>query len=499
MGSSRSSAQPELPAVASLTQPATLEAADVRRTVVTVAIGEILVQLGLTPVTAVIPSLAAALGVGAADGAWILTVFILALAGALLVAERLGDLLGHRRVFGLGAAVYTVATIGAGLAPSFGVLLVARAAQGIGAAMVSGNNLAILTRAVPEAHRGRAIATVATASSFMAVVGAGLGTAAVALGGWQVLFLGVVPLAVLAVIRARQLPGSDPARVSVDWTGAGLLVLTISFLAIALNHPHTATGEVVMPVFHLWLPLLAVIAAAAFLLVERRVRVPLLDWAQLRDRAFAAAIAVNAILHVTMMAGLYLGPVLAVRGLGLDTTAGGMLMVVVQSSLVLTAFMGGWLYDRTRSPWLRPGAAAILAIGLVAWAIVGVNGSYAGLLAAGLFAGLGSGVLLSVNNTVIMGLLPANARGVASGMLETSRHFGHAFGVTIPNAVLALVAASAGPPADEAAVLRAGFFWACLAMAALAGLSVALATVGPPSGPRRRRHGEPELALSFQP
>jgi len=86
-------------------------------------------------------------------------------------------------------------------------------------------------------------------------------------------------------------------------------------------------------------------------------------------------------------------------------------------------------------------------------------------------------VLLAVNNTVIMGSLPADFRGVASGMLETTRHFGHAFGVTIPTAILSLVVAALAGVGGEDAALRWGFFWSCLGMAAVAGIGVVLALV----------------------
>jgi MFS family permease len=473
-------AAPYAPSVAGRVERRTT--ATVGGTIVTVSLGELLIQLGLSPVTAVLPGLSAAVGVSASDGAWILTVFILALAGTLLVSGRLGDLLGHRRVFGVGALIYAVASGLGGLAPTFEVLLAGRLAQGLGAAMVSGNNLAILARAVPVEQRARAIAIVATVSSVGGVVGAGLGTAAVAYGSWQVLFLALVPLGLWAAWRARRLPISDAERerVLVDWPGAALLMLTITLVAIALNHPHTATSEVAMPVFHTWLPALAILAAGAFVAVERRVRVPLLDWTRLRNSVFAAAIGVNFVLHLNMLAGMFLGPLLVVRGLGLDTVAGGMLMVIVQASLVSTAYLGGWLYDRTRSDRIRPLAAAVLGLGTLAWALAGLYGGYAGLAAAGLLAGLGSGILLAVNNTVIMGSLPPDARGVASGMLETTRHFGHAFGVTIPTAILAFFAAGPGAsPETQVQALRLGFFWACLVLAASAAAGVILAMVRP--------------------
>jgi MFS family permease len=384
-------------------------------------------------------------------------------------------------VFGFGAVVFAISSGLAGIAPTFETLLAARVAQGVGGAMISGNNLAILARAVPVEQRARSIAIVATASSLTGMAGVLLGTLAVQLGGWQLLFLGPLPLALVAAYRSRRLPGSERSNVSVDWVGAGLLVLTMSVLAFALNHPHTTTTEVVMPVFHVWLPLLAIVLGTAFVLVERRIRTPLLDWRQLRNSQFGAAIGVNGILHLTMMGAMFLGPLLVVQGLGYSVLIGGMLMVVVQASITATAYLGGWLYDRTHSPWLRPAGGALLTLGLLAWAAAGLQESIGGLLAAGVIGGLGSGVLLTANNTVIMGSLPTESRGVASGMLETTRHFGHAFGVTIPTAILALVTATltasqAGAAADASTdAIRYGFAFACLAMAGLASVGVGLA------------------------
>src|SRR2546425_1044783 len=242
-----------------------------RSTVITVGIGETLIQFGLTPVVAVIPGLGSALGVGAAEAAWILTVFILALAGTLLVCGRLGDLVGHRQMFGAGTLVYAFGAILGGLSPGLGMLLVARALQGVGAAMVSGNNLAILAAAVPTEQQGRAIAVVATTASVFAVVGAGFGTLVLALGDWPLLFLAPAPLALWATWRSRRLPETTRGtRGDVDWPGAPLLAITTTVLAIPINHPNATTPSSVMPVFHVVLPVIALGAAALFVLLERR-------------------------------------------------------------------------------------------------------------------------------------------------------------------------------------------------------------------------------------
>jgi MFS family permease len=464
-------------AVQTVSTASSISAADrlssTRQTVITVTLGETLIQLGLAPVTAVLPSVAAAVGVGPVEGAWILTAYILALAGMLLVSGRLGDLVGHATMFRAGAVVFTVATATAGLVNTFEMLVLARAAQGVGGAMISGNNLAILTNTVATADRGKAIALVATVSALAGVIGSAAGTVAVSLGGWRWLFLALVPLAGWAVFRARRLPGRDRAQGEVDWWGAALLALTITLLAVALNHPHTTTDDLLMPVYHWWLPLLAVAAGTAFFLVEQRVQAPLMDWSQLRKPVFASAIAINGVLHMTMMGAMFLGPVLVVQGLSLDSTAGGMLMVFVQGSVVLTSLAGGWLYDRSGALWIRPVAAVILGTGLAAWALTGLTHSYLNLVIAGIIAGLGSGALLAVNNVVIMSSLPGQFRGVASGMLETTRHFGHAFGMTIPTAILAIASTTAFGSGAQA--LQDGFVWSCLLMAALAFAGAGLA------------------------
>lgn len=439
-----------------------------------VALGEVLIQLALTPVTAALPALIAALAVPAGFGAWVLTAFLLPLAGCLLVAGRLGDLFGQRRIFLLGVALYGVATLGCGLAGGLLPLIVARAVQGVGAALISGNNLAILTATVPAERRGRSLGLIATLSSLAAVVGVGLGTLTMAYAHWRWLFLGALPLAGAALWCGWRLPDSPrTVRASeVDWLGAVALVVALTAGAMTLSHPHGSTADVVMPAFHYLMPAVAGGALLLFFVAERRVRRPLIDWRPLRARGFAAPIGVNLVLHGTMMGGMFLGPLLVARGLGRGALESGGFLLIVQGGAVASALAGGWLHDRRWSA-LRPVAAATVAVALLLWAPAGLLGSYPILLGVGLLAGLGMGVLLASNNAAIMGALPEGQRGVASGMLETTRQLAHMLGVTVPVALLALVAGG-----DEgAAAVRAGFVWSALAMGLVAIVGVALARV----------------------
>lgn len=441
-----------------------------------VALGEVLVQLALTPVTAALPALAAALAVPPESSAWLLTAFLLPLAGCLLVAGRLGDLLGQRRVFLLGVALYAAATLGAGLANGLPSMLAARALQGLGAALISGNNLAILTATVAPEQRGRAIGFVAMLSSLAALVGVGVGTLTVAYGDWRWLFLGALPLAAAAFWRGRRLPPGAPTAGAgdVDWPGALALVVGLTALAMTLSHPHGTTADAVMPTFHVATPVVAALAFAAFVVAERRARRPLLDWRPLRAPGFAAPVGVNLVLHGTMMGGMFLGPLLVSRTLGLGALAAGGFLLVVQGGALATALAGGWLHDR-RWPALRPAAAAIVAVALLLWAPVGYLRSYPLLLAVALPAGLAMGVLLAANNAAIMGALPEGQRGVASGMLETTRQLAHMLGVAAPVALLALAARGR----DDLGAIQTGFVWSTLAMGLVALAGVALARVPP--------------------
>lgn len=428
--------------------------------------GEMLVQLALTPVAAVTPALADALRVGEAQAAWLLTAYLLPLAGSLLVAGRLGDLLGHSRVFAAGSLVYAAAALASLGAPSFELVVAARVLQGFGAALASGNVLAIVARAVPEERRAQSFALVAATSSASGVAGSALGTLIVAAGYWQVLFLAMVPVALWAAWSALRLPIAERRVASVDWVGAALLLFTMTAAAVALSHPHGTASDEVMPFFHTWLPSVAVVGAAAFIWWERRTNTQLIQWRETRDRIFAGAIFVNGVLHLTMMSGMFLAPIITVRALGMDVVAGGMLMVIVQTITAASSLAGGTLYSRLRYPWIRPVAASLIAFGLLGWAASSYFGSYAGLVGAGVIAALGNGTLMATNNTVVMSRLSAASKGVASGMLETTRQFGHAFGVAIPTAMLALF----GP-----GEMRAAATVACVVMAAVAFTGAAVA------------------------
>ena len=212
-----------------------------------------------------------------------------------------------------------------------------------------------------------------------------------------------------------------------------------------------------------------------FLLVEGRVRAPLIPLSQLRNGRFTTAIGANGILHMTMMVAVFSAPFLVQRGLGLGAVQTGILLTTMKACTTAMTLVGGWLYDRTRAWGLCPAALVMIASGLTALGLIGDALDYPRAFALLVWMGIGSGCFMTTNNTRIMGALAAEYRGFASGLLETSRQYGHTVGVAVAATGLAAAALVTGSAQIEAAATRAGFGQSALIASAIAWAGVLLA------------------------
>lgn len=455
-----------------------------RQVVWAVTAGYFLIMLAVSPVSVVLPTMAADLDVDLARASWVMAAYLLPLTGLLLPAGRMGDLLGHRRVFAAGLALVTVASVLAGLAPTLAALVAARALQGIGAALASGNSLAIIAEAVPDHERGRAIGLATMASSLGAMVGTALAPLVLAYLHWRWAFLIGAPGGVAALAMALRLPLPRPSvtRVPLDVSGALLLVGALGALALSLQHLHDGpeTFEAGAP-YHVTLHAITLALLAAFVWVERRVPAPLVLLDQLRHRLFSAAIVANGVLHMTMMMAIFSIPFLIEQGMGMTPGRTGVLLTVMQGVTTGMTLAGGWLYDRTRSPLLRPLGLGSVAAGLLVLSVIADSISYSQLFALLVVMGAGSGLFMTANNAAIMGALPGSYRGFASGMLETTRQLGHALGVAVATAGMAVAGVSVGAALGVAGAAQAtlveGFQQACLLMGLIAVAGAACAAV----------------------
>jgi MFS family permease len=447
---------------------------------VAVGLSYIAVMMALTPAAIGLPTLAAELGADVGDASLIQVAYLIALAAVVLPAGRIGDIVGFRGVFLTGVAIFVVAALLTGLSPCLPFLVLARAGQGVGAALVTGTALAILTRAFPANERGRIVASAAMAGS----IGAGLGTmltpVALETVGWPGIFWMVLPAGVASLLlglRMRVPPRIGEHR-SVDLPGAVLLAGGLFAFAISLNHLHEGPETFEAGAgFHTSAQIAAFVLLGLFVWRERTAAEPLVPLRHLTNLRFDSAVGANGIFHMTMMAMFFLTPFLFEEAWGLSTFETATVVTVFQVVNVLSALGSGWLVDRTHWPWLAALALTGIAIGMLFMGLVGAALTIAGYTVALLFIGLASGLFNAANNTSIMSILPEDARGFSSGTLEATRQFGHAIAVSLGAIALALAGAGEAGSTSPAAMLN-GFSLALLIMGSIAAAGIYLAWRG---------------------
>ncbi|MFA5122443.1 MFS transporter [Zavarzinia sp.] len=428
----------------------------------------LLSSLGTSIANIALPALAADFRAPFGPVQWVVLAYLLAITVTIVGAGRAGDLFGRRRVLLLGLGGFVLTSVLCGLAPSLGLLIAARALQGICGAALMAMTVALVRESVPEARTGAAMGLLGTMSAIGTALGPSLGGLLLAGPGWRAVFLVMVPVGLPALLLAwRRLPkdGARPAAAAgFDAPGAVLLGLTLAAAALAA----TLDGAG-------WPAALAPVGLAAFLMVERRVPAPLVPPAVFRDRALTVGLVANVAVSAAIMATLLIGPFTLARGLGLGSAAVGAVLSIGPAISIVSGVPAGRLVDRL-------GAPAVVRLGLGAMAV--------GALALGLLPGIAGipGYILGIavltpgyqlfqaaNNTaVVAGAGPAR-RGVVAGLLSLSRNLGLIAGTAVLGTVFAAVAgdtASAAPGAILAG-FRLAFGLASILLLAALGLTLA--------------------------
>jgi EmrB/QacA subfamily drug resistance transporter len=394
-------------------------------------------------VNAILPVLTLRLAADVATVQWVVTIYLLVQSGLLLTFGRLGDMVGHRRVYAAGLALFVLASALCGAAGSVGALIGARAVQAVGASMLIAGAPPLLTHAFPPSHRGRVLGWMAAAVYLGLASGPPLGGWLATVLDWRAVFLVNVPVGVVALALAlRFVPGDAPSgrREPFDLAGAGVYVLGLVALLLALNQGH-AWGWASAPVLGL--------AAAGLLLlwlftgVERRAAAPMLDLGLFDRRAFSAPV-LSAILHyMGISAAFFLVPFYLIQGRGLSPAEAGLILTAQPIVMAITASLAGAISDRFGSRRPATLGMVVVAAGLLLTSRLGDATPLAAVAVGLAVVGLGIGLFTTPNNAAVMAAVPAARRGVASGVLATARTLGVLLGVGMSGAIFSTVLASA--------------------------------------------------------
>jgi EmrB/QacA subfamily drug resistance transporter len=440
------------------------------------SVAQFMVVLDITVVNVALPSIGEDLGIRGDDLQWVVTIYVLLTGGLLLLGGRIADVLARRAVFLAGLLLFTVASLLSGLAASGEMLIASRAAQGVGAALLTPAALSIVTSFYAGSQRAKALGAWSAIGSAGAAVGVVLGGVLTTWLSWEWIFLVNVPVGLIAALFAyRVLPASPPAEASrtLDVPGALLVVAGLVVLVYAID----GAAE------HGWgswrtlaLVSLALALLGAFGRVEAVTRQPLVPPAIWRVRSLIGSAAV--LLGVTgILVGTFFLNSLYLQGVN-DATAleTGLGFLPLALSIGISAHFASTVMPRTGSRFLAAAGLVLTAAGGLVLAAAPDRAAYAADILPGLLAiGFGVGLVFPAVSVTAMSNVQPHQMGLAAGVLSTSHEIGAALGVAVIAAVAAL--GGAAGHADLAAGYQDGF----VATAIIALVLAAIAFVAVPS------------------
>jgi EmrB/QacA subfamily drug resistance transporter len=436
----------------------------------------LLSSLGTSIANVALPTLAQVFDASFQQVQWVVLAYLLAITTLVVSAGRLGDVFGRKRLLLAGIALFTLASALCGLAPTLWLLIAARAAQGLGAALMMALTLASVGEIVPKARLGGAMGLLATLSAVGTALGPSLGGMLIAGPGWRAIFLINLPLGVLTLLLAhrhlpvdRRAPGTGGA--GFDALGTLLLALTLAAYALSMTMRRGRFG-----MLNLALLSAAALGTGLFVLAEARAASPLVRLAMFRDLLLSASLAMSTLVSTVMMATLVVGPFYLSRALGLDAALAGLVLSAGPLAAALAGMPAGRCADcfgarRMTIAGLSAMAAGCLALFIVP-ALPGLRG-IAGYAVPLVVVTLGYALFMTSNNTAVMADVRADQRGVVSGLLNLSRNLGLVTGASLMGAVFAFASgaadiAAAGPEAVSAGMRSTFGVAAVLLMVALA-------------------------------
>jgi EmrB/QacA subfamily drug resistance transporter len=450
-----------------------------RRNVLALAVlclAALLDTIDVTVVNVAMPAIRNALHFSEGGLAWMVNAYMVPFGGFLLFGGRAGDLLGRRRVLMAGTFVFTLASLGSALAPSAGVMICTRAAEGLAAAFVVPMTLAMLSSVFPAGPaRNRAFSIWGGVSAAAGTLGLIVGGLLVSVAGWRWIFLVNIPVGLLVLAAAARLLPADPARGrswrQFDLAGAALVTAGSSLLAYAVvqtgSHPWGSARTI------------ALLAGAAVLLGclilhERFVAAsPLMPMELWSNRSVTGANVVSALLSSAVFAMFYATTLYMQQVLGYSALRTGLAYLPLGLSILIAAGLAPALVSRIGVRLVAAAGALLSLAGLLLFTRIPARGQLVtDIVIPSVVVGLGGGLTLLSTTIAGMSGVSAERHGVASALFNVSRQLGGALGLAAISTIVAGVAARAAGSLPVALTdgFRAGF-WVSAALVGLAAVT----------------------------
>jgi EmrB/QacA subfamily drug resistance transporter len=342
--------------------------------------------------------------------------YALLVSALLLVGGVLGDRFGRRRMFALGAVVFTLASLACAVSPVVSSLIIARGVQGLGAALLVPGSLSLITSAYPKERRGRAIGTWSAFSGVTAAIGPVLGGFLVEHLSWHWAFLINLPLGIALVAicqwRVPESHGADAGRIDV----AGAVLATVGLAGVVYALIEAPQRGWLAPAV-LGAGIGGVAALLAFVVAERRTATPMLPLTHFRDRNFTGANLLTFLLYASLGGSMYFVPLNLIQVQGYGATAAGASLLPFVVIMFALSRVAGRLVDVVGARLPLIVGPSIAAAGFALYALPGVGGSYwVTFFPASVVLGLGMSITIAPLTTTVMNALDPSLAGTASGV-----------------------------------------------------------------------------------
>jgi EmrB/QacA subfamily drug resistance transporter len=405
------------------------------------SLGSFMIVLDTTIVNVALPTIREDLGFSAASLAWVVNAYMLFFGGFLLLGGRLGDLYGHRRLFAAGIVVFTVASLAAGMASSQEILIAARAAQGLGGAIVSAAGLSLMMGLFTEPNeRAKAMGVVGFISAGGGSVGVLLGGVLTSIFGWHAVFMVNIPVGIAVYALALRLIPADRRairRTRLDIAGAATVTTSLMLAVYAIVNGND-TGWTSAQTLGLLGASVALMTA--FFVIESRVSDPLMPLELFRRRNLATANVMGVLWAAAMFAWFFLSALYLQIVLRYDPLQVG--LAFLPGNIVMAVFSVGISAKLVMRYGLQAPLATglgLAGLGLTLLVRAPIDGNYlVDVLPSMILLGLGAGIAFNPMIIVAMSDVEPERSGLASGLVNTSFMMGGALGL----AVLASVAAA---------------------------------------------------------
>lgn len=418
-----------------------------------IGMGVLMSTLDSSIVNVSLPTLVEELNTTFATIQWVILSYLLVITSLMLSIARLGDMLGKKRVYNTGLAIFTLGSLLCGLSPGVKWLIGFRALQGVGAVMMTSLGAAIITEVFPRSERGRALGISGGVVSVGIALGPSIGGVLIGLVGWRSVFLVNVPIGIITTLLVwRVVPPSAPRETKQRFDAAGGLIMLVTLACYALGM--TLAQLLGFNQMVVGLLVTTLIGLAVFLTVESRVRQPMIELGMFRNALFSINLLMGFLMFI-VIAGQFIMPFFLELVKGFSTQQVGLMMMVFPVCMGLVAPASGTLSDRFGSRVISLAGLLVVIIGCLTISTLHTDVTVPGYILRLMPWGIGVGMFNSPNNSAIMGAAPREKLGVASGLMALSRTLGQTSGLPLIGALFTTQVLATGALAPGADVTTA--------------------------------------------